>query len=386
MLNAFDDKLKAKNFRIRHHTCSTKDDFKKVMFSLIDDTELNRKVQELSSQSNLGLKGQLKYLFFGFRLGIQNTKKKVWRLLAEKELTPNVIANYFKNEKFVFVIDEFDRIKDDDTNTLILETIQTLSAKNANTRIILCGINLNLSRVFSVHESIKRNCITIRLNVINNEDIGKIIYQGISKMGITFDPVVIKCIKWISCGSPFVAKFLASALVNFTLETKKTNLSGADFICTLKNLDSLSYYERFISEYNKIIGTKTTSEVKINAIEMNPFDEFFELDQTIRNNKSLILKDLLIILSLFDGDIKQSNLTEIQLLFDKINLRNEFNLTASNIDTIFEFVSIEYPNFLDNNKFYTFPDPNYKSFLRIQAIINLDEREKSPLLKPFINN
>ena len=125
------------------------------------------------------------------------------------DVTPHSVRTVLQNRgRFLFVIDEVDRIRDKATTTLIADTIKTLSDHATDTTLVLVGVAESIDALIAEHESVQRGLIQVHMPRMSTSEIDKLIDNGLANVGMTIDSDAKNRIHTLSQGLPHYAHLL----------------------------------------------------------------------------------------------------------------------------------------------------------------------------------
>ena len=129
--------------------------------------------------------------------------------LLPEEITPHSVRTVLQNRgRFLFIIDEVDRIRDPSTTTLLADTIKTLSDHATDATLILVGVAESVDALLAEHESIQRALIQVHMPRMTPIEIDRLIENGLANVGMTIDPDAKILIQKLSQGLPHYAHLL----------------------------------------------------------------------------------------------------------------------------------------------------------------------------------
>lgn len=144
--------------------------------------------------------------------GMQSEADRAKGTLAEllpENVTPHSIWNILQNRgKFLFMIDEVDRIRDKSTTTLLADTIKSLSDHTIDTTLVLVGVAESVDTLIAEHESVQRALIQVHMPRMSQVEIDKIIDNGLAAVGMTIEQGAKRRIYKLSQGLPHYAHLL----------------------------------------------------------------------------------------------------------------------------------------------------------------------------------
>ena len=163
-------------------------------------SSLWRKVgqQILLSQRQLGF-AQDEILKIGGRLDLDDTI-----------ISPNDAQFFLRalSHKTVIIFDEFDRLRNQDANTLMADTVKFFSDHAVPSTLVFVGVGKSLSDLLHEHQSISRNIAQIMLEPMTVEELAQIIQQGYHHVGLSYSPELDLEIATLSQGYPHYTHLL----------------------------------------------------------------------------------------------------------------------------------------------------------------------------------
>lgn len=104
--------------------------------------------------------------------------------------------------QYVFVFDEFDRIKSDDTKRAMADTIKHFSDYPQNITIVIVGVGYSIEELFGAHPSIQRCCQQIPLPRMSSPELREILLDRYQQIGITVSKRIENQLIEVSRGLP----------------------------------------------------------------------------------------------------------------------------------------------------------------------------------------
>lgn len=150
------------------------------------------------------------------------------------EFTPEGIRYDLETlpEPAIIVIDELDRLEDDEALSQLADTIKTLSDHSVRSTLILVGVANSIGSLIGEHESISRNLTQIKMPRMSNGELMSIIQKGGAKAAIEFDDAASSRIVALSEGLPHYTHLLAQkaaieAIQNDQVRVEISNVDSA---------------------------------------------------------------------------------------------------------------------------------------------------------------
>jgi Cdc6-like AAA superfamily ATPase len=225
--NYFCQQHKYKSVR---HTCSKTDTFESIFSTLFIKTGKDKFITEEKEKENLKTGVKLKIPIAEIGGNIASETEKNYKSIYNFIINPEFVSSTFESEKVVFVIDEFDRIQNNNTQLLIAETIKTLSDSNSSLKLIISGVSQNTKALIGEHPSINRNLKPIKVNRMPDEDLEKIINHGEKSLNLSFDSKVKKFIILLSNGLPYFTHLLSENLADNAFYKREFNIKIENLI------------------------------------------------------------------------------------------------------------------------------------------------------------
>jgi len=160
-------------------------------------------------------------------------------LLPSKSFGPSEAAlalGYLKLNHVIFILDEFDRIDDENLTTALAETIKNLSDLSARVTFFVLGVAEDVGGLLGSHQSIQRHLIGFRLPLMSQHELRSLIEMGEQKSGLSFEPEVVKAIVSLSKGLPYYAQLLCLHAGRRALERRSLRVSIDDFRGSLQDV------------------------------------------------------------------------------------------------------------------------------------------------------
>lgn len=84
----------------------------------------------------------------------------------------------------IFVIDEYNEVRDVETSSLLANTIKTLSDEGNSATVVTVGVADDVTELFSEHQSISRCTEEILMPRMSNDELGEILDKRIGQLGL----------------------------------------------------------------------------------------------------------------------------------------------------------------------------------------------------------
>jgi len=106
------------------------------------------------------------------------------------------------NPPRLIILDEFDRFEDDESLSLMADTIKTLSDHAVETRLVVVGVADSIDALIGEHESIQRAISEVQLGRMEPKELIGIIDDGLAQVHMTITPAARRRIGRLAEGLP----------------------------------------------------------------------------------------------------------------------------------------------------------------------------------------
>lgn len=128
----------------------------------------------------------------------------------------------------IIVIDELDRLEDDDGLTLLADTIKTMSDHSVPSTIVLCGVAGSIGELIGEHSSIVRNLAQIEMPRMRREELALIVQKGCERAHLRPTNDAIERIAVLSEGLAHYTHLLALHAATRAVEDDRDVITFAD--------------------------------------------------------------------------------------------------------------------------------------------------------------
>ncbi|MBU2541337.1 MAG: AAA family ATPase [Candidatus Omnitrophica bacterium] len=133
-----------------------------------------------------------------------------------------------KDISFVFIFDEFDRIKKGKVTALLADTIKMLSDYSIDVTIILIGVADSIEELVKEHASIDRSLVQILMPRMKSDELSGIINSAVQELKMSIDPKVKQEIVRLSQGLPHYTHLVGLAATRKALQSQRLNITDTD--------------------------------------------------------------------------------------------------------------------------------------------------------------
>jgi Cdc6-like AAA superfamily ATPase len=178
-------------------------------------------------------------------------------LNRENGVTPSDVAGVMelvKSTRAVFVLDEFDRVIDEQTKRYMSDLIKNVSDNNPHVTIVIVGVGGNIADLIGEHPSIQRNLVQIEMPLMGDQEIKDVVKKGCDQLAIRVAPEVLDEIAALSVGFPHYAHLLGLSIAKTCESTESNKINHKrfnDLTCSFAIEDSIETYRQAFSSATK---------------------------------------------------------------------------------------------------------------------------------------
>ena len=147
-----------------------------------------------------------------------------------RKLAPEDVRERLESltSRTLIVIDELDRLEDDDSLTLLADTIKALSDHAVLATVMLVGVADSVDELVGDHQSIERAMVQIEMPRMDDEELGEIIDKGMARLGMSIHPEARRTIARLSEGLPFYTHALGRYATQNAIADDRDQVSAGD--------------------------------------------------------------------------------------------------------------------------------------------------------------
>lgn len=206
--------------KIISHRCSHRDSFFDIFFDLLQAAGVDTEPAARKTKFIDDLSAKVKVPFFEAGGKTLIEEERTFCSTSKSSLTPHFIAQAFAKKRWIFVIDEYDRIFDKSVKSLVAETIKHLADESSETKVILTGVATAAKEIVGAQELIIRNIATLPIGVMPNEDLRTILEEGAKRISLSFSEDSIREILLLSLGLPYFTHLLGEQVAIRCIENR----------------------------------------------------------------------------------------------------------------------------------------------------------------------
>jgi len=169
----------------------------------------------------------------------ENETYSVDELYSDKISPDDVLRelNQFKaTELPIFVIDEYNEVRDMETSRLLANTIKMLSDEGNSATIVTVGVGDDVTELFSEHKSIARCTEEILMPRMSQDELGEIIDKRISQLGLGLNQDARWKIIILSRGLPTYVHRLGKFAATRAVYGRRVNITEEDVDAAIEEM------------------------------------------------------------------------------------------------------------------------------------------------------
>ncbi len=219
--------------------------------------------------------------------------------LAEKytgEITTDDVeielSTFSLNDIPIIILDEFDKISDEETRVKITETIKSISDHAVPATLVLVGVAENASQLIKDHQSISRALKQVEMPRLSLTELEGIITSRYMTAGLKWDDEAIFLLAFLARGLPYYAHLCGRYAALAALKRRQTKVTWHSvfegFQGALADVDQ-SITEKYLASTVSQRGEATLYEPVLLACALADSDQLGQFQQT---SVALPLEDL----------------------------------------------------------------------------------------------
>lgn len=175
----------------------------------------------------------------------------------------------------VFIIDEYDRVRDSKTHTQMADTIKYFSDFSCKATIIIVGVARDVKSLFGGHPSIERNIRQLPMPYMSKVELMQIIDKRLTDLGMTINAHVNNTLVRLVQGLPGYTHLLGQNATRNSIRRRDTHINMDDLNAALDT--SISTCDEKIRELyaQAVRSTKPQNQYReaLLACALAPIDE-----------------------------------------------------------------------------------------------------------------
>ena len=155
----------------------------------------------------------------------------------------------------IVIVDEFDRLEDEEIERLMADTIKTLSDNSIDVTLIIVGVADSVDQLIGEHQSIDRAIVQTAMPRMSKAELLEIVDNGIHRCeGLTVLPEARERFADFAHGLPTYTHLLAREAATAAVEARRTVIVMDDLDAAIKEAVN-SQMSTNLTNYNKAVTT-----------------------------------------------------------------------------------------------------------------------------------
>ena len=185
--------------------CDHRSTYETIFGALLQSAGVSYLPNGIQTETSLG--GGLRAGPLNLRRG-KTTRAQQQSIEAARSVGPALLLEHFRDRSGLLILDEYDRVRDQQTHTRLAETLKHFSDAASETKIIVVGVAETVSGLVGEHESLTRSLAQVKLERMDEGELGEIVTAGEEHVGVVFQEDARRRIIALSDGFPFYTHVL----------------------------------------------------------------------------------------------------------------------------------------------------------------------------------
>lgn len=138
--------------------------------------------------------------------------------------------------RVIIILDEFDRIENQEFRQSVAELIKNLSDRTARVQLILSGVAANLTELIGYIPSIRRNIIGMPIPRMSRDEVATLVAMGEKAASISFEPAAHDLVAEIANGSPYLVRLLCHHASLAAVDDDRDTVTADDIASALDRI------------------------------------------------------------------------------------------------------------------------------------------------------
>ena len=140
----------------------------------------------------------------------------------------SVLRPLVGGSRFVFFVDEFDRLRNDDVPRMFSDTMKLFSDTGVPVTIVIVGVAETISDLIGEHESIRRNLAEVQVLPMNAVELAELVSVRFERAGMAYETSVDSRVGLLAQGFPHSAHWLGLWSARKALQRKSLSVTTGD--------------------------------------------------------------------------------------------------------------------------------------------------------------
>lgn len=163
-----------------------------------------------------------------------------------------ILESLPRNKQYVFIFDEFDRIKSQSTKSAIADTIKHFSDYPQNITVVIVGVGFSIEELFGAHPSIQRCCHQIAMPRMSKSELSEILTDRYPPIGLGCGDLMIDRLTELSRGLPGYAHLAGREAALSAVRRRSRHIEDVDYGEAIRESVRRAQ-ESIVTTYNKAV-------------------------------------------------------------------------------------------------------------------------------------
>jgi len=163
-----------------------------------------------------------------------------------------ILESLPRNTQYVFIFDEFDRIKSQETKTAVADTIKHFSDYPQHITIVIVGVGFSIEELFGAHPSIQRCCRQIPMPRMSKTELTDILSERYPQIGLSCGEHTTDKLIELSRGLPGYAHLAGREAALSAIRRRSRSIEDVDYGEAIRESVRRAQ-ESIITTYNKAV-------------------------------------------------------------------------------------------------------------------------------------
>jgi hypothetical protein len=150
-------------------------------------------------------------------------RRQIWTVASAVAKLQEIRAGHV-----LIMIDEFDRLSDEEAKRDMTELLKTLSDLSVRVSFVLIGVAESMDELMELHPSLVRAMVAIPLPLLPDNDVGALLEKGCKDLRLTLTAEARRALLLLTQGSPYFAQLLSLHASDAAVRRRSKELTLAD--------------------------------------------------------------------------------------------------------------------------------------------------------------
>lgn len=206
-----------------YYSVSEGDTFLHILGAILPSLGVEKIVTKVQTTSTSGEKSRVNLYLAELEDKTHTETTMATRPLVEPLPSPQVVVDHLKGKRGLIILDDYERITDENTRRFFPELIKKISDNQLAVTLIVVGIGDSTHDLIKVHPSVERNLTAIHVPRLTDEQIRQIAVNGFTALRLNYEPEAVEQIVRYSANFPFYTHRLCEGIVRAYIQQARNN-------------------------------------------------------------------------------------------------------------------------------------------------------------------